>query len=199
MHLLMCLVMTIVRMRLGLRSSTMHRKWCNKHLHDHTNVNTRIRVSIVLTSCRRSSLGRRMYCTAPRIDGWIFLDLFRRYGLVFGCYIVMEYCYLCLDATLWLKFVDLLFFVPNYVSMLVLKNWLCWCVKNLFWLQLVRPEFQQHMGGWTSHARLSDATKSCHTLGLHKKLQPSRARLDGTTRSPSRANWYGATGPKLFV
>jgi hypothetical protein len=58
--------------------------------------------------------------TPPGIDGWKFLDLFHRYGLVFGCYIVIEYCYIVMEIC-GLYFSSL----SNYVSMLVLKNRLC--------------------------------------------------------------------------
>jgi hypothetical protein len=90
-------------MRLGLCSSTMHRKQCSKHLHNHADITARIRVSIVLTLSWRSGLGRSTYCTPPGIDlavalfGLLIINLcldvlFHRYGLVFGCYIVIEYC-----------------------------------------------------------------------------------------------------------
>jgi hypothetical protein len=140
----------IVRMRLGLRHSTRHRKRRSKHLHDHADVNARIRVSIVLTSCRRSSQGRRTYRTPPGIDGWKFLDLFCRYELVFGCYIVIEYCYLCLDAILWWKFVDLLSFVSiklcfdaSSEKLIVL---ICYVSKTCSGYGWWGPEFQQHLG-----------------------------------------------------
>jgi hypothetical protein len=86
----------------------MHQKRRSKHLHNHADVTTRIRVSIVLMSCRRSDLGRRIYRTPPGIDLAITLFallvmnlcldvLFHRYGLVFGCYIVIEYCYIVME------------------------------------------------------------------------------------------------------
>jgi hypothetical protein len=102
-HDLLCVLLTfectylcvwswfVVRTRLDLYSSMMHRKWRIKYLHNHTDVTARIWVPIVLTSCRTSGLGRRTYRTPPGID----LDvLFCWTGLVFGCYIVIKYCYI---------------------------------------------------------------------------------------------------------
>jgi hypothetical protein len=161
---------------LGLHRSRMHRKWLNRHHHNNADVNRRIRLSIVVTSCRRSGLGRRTYCTPPGIDLVVTLfSLFVRN--------------LCLDVRLWWKFVDLVCFIVmdlclvatlrwkidtlwwkvsslwDYVSMIVLNNWLC----RLVMCEVVNvsacssydqwgPELRQHLGSRISCTILSGVT-----------------------------------------
>jgi hypothetical protein len=116
--------------------------------------------------CYRSSLGRIMYRTPPGIDLAVALFallvmnlcldvLFHRYGLVFGCYIVIEYCYIVMEicglyfSSLW-----------NYVSMLVLKNWLCWLVMCQKLVMATAGETQSfgNTWGWISRTIPHGAT-----------------------------------------
>jgi hypothetical protein len=160
-------------MRLDLRSSRMHRKWCNMYHHNHADNNGRIRLSIVVMSCRRSGLGRRTYRTPPRIDFavtlfsliimnlcldvrlcWKVVDLF--------CFIVMN---LCLDGTLWWKIATLWwrrFIVMNLCldassDCVIVSTCYVWsyeCV-NLFWLRLVTPGVSATPGV---------SNQSCHSV-----------------------------------
>jgi hypothetical protein len=77
------------------------------------------------------------------------------------CFIVMD---LCLVATLWWKFVDLLFFVfiklcfdASSEKQIVL---ICYVLKTCSGYGWWGPLFQQHLGGWISRARPFGVTGS---------------------------------------
>jgi hypothetical protein len=135
----------IVRTRLGLRSSRMHRKRRNRHHQIHADDNGRIRLSIVVTSWRRSNLGRRTYHTPLTID-----SAFTLFFLV-----AMN---LCLDVRLWWKFVDLFclvgmtYFVWSVWTFVILN--LCHEFMNLC-VQVVNLWSSEYVNVWTRCVNLS--------------------------------------------
>jgi hypothetical protein len=117
------------------------------------------------------------------------LILFHRYELMFGWMLYCDGKLLHCDEKLWWKVLLLCI----YVRMFVLNMWLCglvMCEYVVVWTcsgyGRLGPECWQHLGCSFSRARTSgatpvlvvrrsDATKSCHKLGLHRNPRPSCA------------------------
>jgi hypothetical protein len=183
-------------MRLGLLNSRMNQLWRNMHHHVHIDDNGRIQLSIVVTSWRRSGLGRRTDRTPLSIDSTVTLFFLVAINL-------------CLDVWLLWKFMDLFCLVatnladsgPDFcryelvsrVSEFVcpscefVKFWICECVDllcvdllckfviiNLFWLRPITPGVLGTL--WTLHVQ-----QSRHKTGLHSSPGLSCARPSDVT------------------